>query len=145
MFGLNQAEHGPESPVRFSSVKRTNQIEDDLWAARQILAANLYKAMARVFKDEANRPVALMRKTDVGQSVIKRLLKPKTKSDPYPTLETLVRLAGGLGISVFELVIDAHDMRGISSNKTEIDDHEDVEMDELRRRRRRSTSLPKNT
>lgn len=65
--------------------------------------------------DDANRPLALTKKgqCEVGVSVIKRLLRPKADTDPYPTLETLVKLATALDITVFELVIDAHDMRSI--------------------------------
>lgn len=65
-------------------------------------------------REKPNKAVALEEITDVGKSVINRLLKPKTSDDPYPTLETLVRLANGLGIGVYELVIDSRGMRDLS-------------------------------
>lgn len=65
-------------------------------------------------REKPNKAVALESITDVGKSVINRLLKPKNQDDPYPTLETLVRLANGLGIGLYELVIDSRDMRELS-------------------------------
>lgn len=135
-FGPNQAEHGPKAAVGFYQVKRTSPIDDKLWAARQTLAVNLQRAMARTFKDEPNRPLALEKRTGIGKSGINRLLRPKTKDDPYPTLATLVRLADGLKISVFELVVDAHDMRDIIGNKLPPDDDDD-DPRELQQRRNR--------
>jgi hypothetical protein len=86
-----------------------------------ILAANLQRALRDAYPDATNRPAELVKrgKCAVGISVIKRLLRPKTAKDPYPTLETLVRLATALGISVFELVIDARDMRSLSPTNPE--------------------------
>lgn len=92
-------------------MRKQTKIDEELWLARQTLAINLRRAMAKKLSRESNQPVALQNKTGVGKSVISRLLKPKGADDPYPTLETLVRLANGLGLGVFELVIDASDMR----------------------------------
>lgn len=121
MCGLNQAEYGPDSPVGFLLVKRTTSIDDELWTARMILAANLRRALRDAYPDASNRPAEFRKRTrcDVGLSVIKRLLKPQNANDPYPKLDTLVRLARALGISVYELVIDARDMRGLSNNGPE--------------------------
>jgi hypothetical protein len=118
MFGLYQAEHGPKAGVRcFLVKKKKTPVDDELWMARQTLANNLHRAMAKKFKDEPNRPAALEKTSEVGKSVIKRLLKPKNEKDPYPTLETLVRLAHGLGIDVFELVIDAQGQRELADRE----------------------------
>lgn len=65
-------------------------------------------------REKPNKATALEAITEVGKSVINRLLKPKTADDPYPTLETLVRLANGLGIGVYELVIDSRGMRELN-------------------------------
>lgn len=78
-------------------------------------------------KEKANKAVALEAITEVGKSVINRLLKPKTQDDPYPTLETLVRLANGLGIGVYELVIDARGMRELSERTARLGMAERVE------------------
>lgn len=115
-LGLYQVKHGSSNGLASLCVKTKLKIEDELWDARQTLAINLRRAMAECDKlrEKPNKAVALESITDVGKSVINRLLKPKNQDDPYPTLETLVRLANGLGIGLYELVIDSRDMRELS-------------------------------
>lgn len=113
IFGIAQVTPGIASGIAFSAMKKQSRIDEELWIARQTLAINLRRALAKKLPKDSNRPVALSNRTGVGKSVISRLLKPKGPDDPYPTLETLVRIANGLGIGVFELVIDASDMRDL--------------------------------
>lgn len=117
IFGIAQVAHGIEPGLAFSPMKKQSRIDEELWLARQVLAINLRRALAKKLAKETNRPVALSNRTGVGKSVISRLLKPKDALDPYPTLETLVRIANGLGIGVFELVIDASDMRDLGDRE----------------------------
>lgn len=115
-LGLYQVKHGSINGLASICVKTKLKIDEDLWTARQNLAINLRRAMADCdrLRDKPNKAVALESITEVGKSVINRLLKPKNQDDPYPTLETLVRLANGLGIGLYELVIDSRDMRELS-------------------------------
>lgn len=124
-----QVKHGPGNGLALTCVKNIQKVDEQLWSARLTLAINLRRAMtdcARL-REKPNKAVALEAITEVGKSVINRLLKPKDQDDPYPTLETLVRLANGLGIGVYELVIDSRDMRELNERTARLSTPERVE------------------
>ncbi len=87
--------------------KKVTPLDPRWWNLRQALSTNLRNAMEEKLRDYGNKPAELQKRSEVSDTVIRRLV-----NDPhglkekyyYPTLETLAQLAEGLGVSIEALI-----------------------------------------
>lgn len=91
-------------------MKKRPSVEEELQDWRQTFAHNLRHWLYERFPNETNKPVALAEKSGVGKSSINRWLHPEQDEErpySYPTMEKIIRLAHGLNVQPYDLILDA--------------------------------------